>query len=246
MYSTISFVLALAATVAVSLPSPMNRREVRVAARQSNNELTETFAGAFLTTTTGTITSASASFSVPGVKTPAGGDFAATASVFVGLGMDMFQCSNSFMGGIIASTNSGSSTFAAVGIESDGQIIDIPNFIVSAGDDITMSINATDSTTGTVHILNQNTGGIVSLDIPTDTVCSGTVSWLVTDLVFGGNLAPLAAFGTVDFVDASAQTSSGPLDLSGATVLDMIQNNVVLTSSTLTSSTVSVLDLNAV
>ncbi|EKM59971.1 uncharacterized protein PHACADRAFT_250794 [Phanerochaete carnosa HHB-10118-sp] len=131
-------------------------------------------------------------------------------------------------------------------MNSTGQIVDIPNFNVSAGDNITISLNATSTTSGTVYIINQSTGQNVSEVVPTGPLCLEEADWLVTDLILGGTPVPLAAFGSIDFANASAQTPSGPLDLSGAMVLDISQNNTVLTSSSVTSSNVTVIDLNAV
>ena len=55
-----------------------------------------------------------------------------------------------------------------------------------------------------------------------------------------GGLVPFANFGTVTFTDATATSSSGTTTgPSGATIIDIEQNNQVLTSCSASSSSVT-------
>lgn len=64
--------------------------------------------------------------------------------------------------------------------------------------------------------------------------------WIVEDFSSGGSLVPFANFGTVTFTGASASGSSGTVTPSGATLIDIKQNNKVLTSSSVSGSSVTV------
>lgn len=64
--------------------------------------------------------------------------------------------------------------------------------------------------------------------------------WIVEDFQENSSLVPFANFGTVTFTNASATGSSGAAGPSGAEILDIQQNGVVLTSVSTSSSSVTV------
>ena len=71
-----------------------------------------------------------------------------------------------------------------------------------------------------------------------DALCGEDVEWIVED--FGRPTVPFADFGQVVFTGAHATTAGGVVGLDGATVLDISQNNRVLTKSSINGSTVTV------
>lgn len=64
--------------------------------------------------------------------------------------------------------------------------------------------------------------------------------WIVEDFSTTSGLVPFANFGTVSFTGCSAVGSTGTVTPSGATLLDIKQNGVVLTNSVVSGSTVTV------
>ena len=64
--------------------------------------------------------------------------------------------------------------------------------------------------------------------------------WIVEDFESGGSLVNFANFGTVTFTGAQATDNGSKVGPSGATLIDIKQNNQVLTSSSVTSNSVKV------
>ena len=60
--------------------------------------------------------------------------------------------------------------------------------------------------------------------------------WIVEDFEEGNSLVTLTNFGSVTFTGASASTASSSVGLTGATIIDMQQNSVTLTSVSVGSS----------
>lgn len=60
--------------------------------------------------------------------------------------------------------------------------------------------------------------------------------WIVEDFEEGSSLVTLTNFGSVTFTGASASTASSSVGLTGATIINMEQNSVVLTSVSVGSS----------
>lgn len=72
-------------------------------------------------------------------------------------------------------------------------------------------------------------------------LCQQNAEWIVEDFEEGNSLVPFANFGTVVFTGASAGTSSGTtVGPTGSVLIDIQQNNQVLTSVSSTSSSVTV------
>jgi hypothetical protein len=64
--------------------------------------------------------------------------------------------------------------------------------------------------------------------------------WIVEDFSENSGLVPFANFGTVTFTNAKATTSSGTVGPNGADIIDIRQNNKVLTDASISGSTVVV------
>ena len=104
-------------------------------------------------------------------------------------------------------------------------------------------MDATSDTTGTATIENVSTDESVthtfSGGVDGD-LCEYNAEWIVEDFEEGNSLVPFANFGTVTFSDAEATDGSSTVGPSDATIIDIEQNNKVLTSVTVSSSSVTV------
>ncbi|KAJ4482393.1 peptidase A4 family-domain-containing protein [Lentinula aciculospora] len=124
--------------------------------------------------------------------------------------------------------------------------VDTNDFPVSAGDVITVNIQATSNSEGTVTLVNESTGMSFTIDLTSPTKLSflggQNAEWIVEDYTQNGGLVPLADWGTVTFVNASASTSANnKLGLEDATVFDIEQFNDIMTSVSINSdSSVSI------
>ena len=120
---------------------------------------------------------------------------------------------------------------------------DFSGISMKAGDQIKMTVTATSTTTGTAVIENLTTGTTVSHTFSggtEGTLCETNAEWIIEDFEENGSLVPLANFGTVTFTSASAVKSGTTVGVTGATIIDIEQNNQVLTDcSTSGSSTVT-------
>jgi hypothetical protein len=117
---------------------------------------------------------------------------------------------------------------------------DFSNFAVSAGDIIAVSIVASPSSQGTVTLTNESTGESVSktLSAPdsSTTLRGRNAEWIVEDFGVNGSPVSIADFGTVTFTNCIATTGDESLDLNGATVIEIMQNNRVMTNVTIEGS----------
>ncbi|KAK3316506.1 acid proteinase [Apodospora peruviana] len=117
------------------------------------------------------------------------------------------------------------------------------NFAISAGDSITMTATATSTSSGSVTIKNNTKGKTVTHSFSGQSahLCETNAEFIVEDFEENGSLVPFANFGTVTFTGAKVTTTSGAtVGVSGASILDIKQNNVVLTNcGTSGSSTVT-------
>ncbi|KAJ0122377.1 protease acp1 [Diaporthe amygdali] len=116
---------------------------------------------------------------------------------------------------------------------------------ISAGDSIKMTVTATSKTGGSAVIENLTTGTTVTEDfsnVSDGSLCEYNAEWIVEDFEECSSsndcsLVPFADFGTVTFTSASAVKSGTTVGVTGATIIDIEQNNKVLTSCSDTSST---------
>ena len=114
---------------------------------------------------------------------------------------------------------------------------DFSGISISAGDVIKATVTAHSTTSGVAIIENVTTGKTVTKDLTSSSaLCEQDAEWIVEDFEEGGGLVPFANFGTVTFYDASASSYTP----SGATIIDIKQNNKVLTSVSTSGSSVTV------
>lgn len=120
---------------------------------------------------------------------------------------------------------------------------DFKSITISAGDVIKVSVDATSTTTGTATVDNLTTGQSVTHTFSggtTGTLCETNAEWIVEDFEQNGALVPFANFGTVTFSNAQAIENGQTVGPSGAQIMDIEQNGVILTSSSDTSNSVTV------
>lgn len=122
---------------------------------------------------------------------------------------------------------------------------DFSGISINAGDSISVSVVSSSSTSGTATIQNLSSGQTVKkhLTAPDSSSALGgqNAEWIVEDFEEGDSLVNLDNFGTVTFTSASAGLSSGDsVGTDGADIIDIEQNNKVLTSVSSSSSQVKV------
>ncbi len=116
------------------------------------------------------------------------------------------------------------------------------NLAINSGDVIKLTVTASSTTSGTAVIENLTSGQQVSKTLSsTHALCEQNAEWIVEDYEQGGSLVPFCDFGTVAFTNAYATTTSGShITPNGATIIDIEQNNKVLTSVSENSNGVTI------
>ena len=119
---------------------------------------------------------------------------------------------------------------------------DFSGITISAGDTIKLTVTTSSTTSGKAVIENLTTGTTVSKSLTSSyALCEENAEWIVEDFESDGSLVPLCDFGAVTFTDAYATTKSGTrVSPNGATLVDLEQNNKVLTSVAEHSSGVTI------
>ncbi|KIY46402.1 hypothetical protein FISHEDRAFT_47324 [Fistulina hepatica ATCC 64428] len=209
----------------------------RVETNQTNVEYSENWAGAVLVSSS--YTAVTGTFTVPTPSVPSGsssGSYSASAWV----GIDGDTCQTAILQTGVDFTIDGSS------VSYDGwyewypdYAYDFSGISFSAGDVVTVTVTASSKTSGTAVIENTSTGETVSTTLSSSySLCEENAEWIVEDYEEGDALVALADWGTVTFTDAEATTSSGTVTPEDATIIDIEQDNKVLTSVTASSSEV--------
>jgi hypothetical protein len=101
-------------------------------------------------------------------------------------------------------------------------------------------VTASSKTSGTAVVENVSTGTTVTHTFSNEgsegDLCEYNAEWIVEDYEENGSLVQFADFGTVTFTGCSATDSGKTVGTSGATIIDIEQNNKVLTSCSVPSS----------
>ncbi|KAI0035573.1 aspergillopepsin [Vararia minispora EC-137] len=194
------------------------------------------WSGAVLVAGSSTFKTVTGTFTVPTPREPSGGSGTHSSSAWVGIDGDTCQTAI-LQTGIDFNVNGGSVSFDAWFEWFPAFAQDFSGITVRAGDSITTTVTATSLTSGTATIVNHSTGQTVSHTFSGQpSLCQENAEWIVEDFQQGNSLVPLSNFGTVTFTGASA----GGTSPSGATIINMEQNNRVLTSASVSGSSVSV------
>ncbi|KAI0040157.1 hypothetical protein FA95DRAFT_1503242 [Auriscalpium vulgare] len=206
----------------------------------TNVEYSSNWAGAVWESASGTYKSVTGTFVVPTPKAPSGGSGTYSASAWVGIDGD--TCDTAILQTGIDFTISGSSVSYDAWYEwYPDYAYDFSGIPISAGNTIKLTVTATSTKAGSAVIENVTTGKTVTKSLTSSAaLCEENAEWIVEDYDENNSEVPFANFGTVTFTSASATTGSGSVGPSGATIIDIRQNNQVLTSVSTSSSGVTI------
>jgi hypothetical protein len=183
-------------------------------------------------------------FVVPTPSLPAG-----SAAIWVGIDGDTYG--NAILqAGVDVTVNSDGSTSYDSWYEWYPQYsitIDPSQFSFGAGDTVFVSVQATDSTDGTVILQNLSTGQsttqTVSAPDSSSALGGQNAEWIVEDFEENGSQVAFTNFGSVSFTNTVAQTAQGSqLGVDGADIIEIqdANKNVVTQVSIPSSSEVDV------
>ncbi|KUI54422.1 Aspergillopepsin-2 [Cytospora mali] len=104
---------------------------------------------------------------------------------------------------------------------------------VTAGDVIKMTVTATSDTAGKAVLENETTGKTVTKSFSGNVegdLCRKNAEWIVEDFEEGDSLVSFADFGTVKITSATGKAGDSTINPSSATIIDIEQDDKVLTS----------------
>jgi hypothetical protein len=209
----------------------------------SHEEYSSNWAGAILIGSG--YTAVTGQFTVPTPKVPSGSSSSGTYSASAWVGIDGDTWGNAILQtGVDFTISNGKVSYDAWYEWYPDYAYDFTGITISAGDVIKVTVTAASKSSGTAVIENVTTGKSVS-----HTFSSGSTEgslgevnaeWIVEDFESDGSLVNLVNFGTVTFTGAQATDDGAKVGPSGATLIDIKQNNKVVTSSSVTSNSVKV------
>ncbi|KAK3332200.1 acid proteinase [Cercophora scortea] len=184
--------------------------------------------------------SVTATITVPTPKKPSGGSSSTQYAASAWVGIDGDTCQTAILqSGVDFYVQGTSVSFDAWYEWYPDYAYTFSGFSISAGDSITMTVTASSTSAGSVKLTNNTKGKSVthSFSGETNKLCETNAEWIVEDFEENGALVPFADFGTVTFSGASVTTTSGStLGVTGADILDIKQNNVVLTDCSISGT----------
>ncbi|KAJ7061498.1 aspergillopepsin [Mycena amicta] len=265
MFFAASLLSALLASAAFAAPSRLEDRILRrrEGARRSGPRLPATggisnlikpdntshvafssnWAGAAFESPANTYRSVTGTFTVPTPKVPSGSSTSGTYAASAWVGIDGDTCGTAILQtGIDFTITNGRVSFDAWYEYFPDFAHDFTGIPISAGNSIKLTATASSATAGTLTIQNLSTGVTVSKAVTsTARLCFENAEWIVEDFEEGSSLVPFANFGTVTFTGAVATLQSGgTTGPTGSVLIDIEQNNNVLTSVSSTSNSVTV------
>ncbi|KAJ5638424.1 hypothetical protein N7528_000814 [Penicillium herquei] len=189
-------------------------------------------------------TSVSGVFTVPTPQAPNGstGTGSYAASAWVGIDGDTWNKAI-LQTGIDFIVKGGNASFSAWYEWYPQYAYDFTNISISAGDEIKVSVQATSTSTGFAVVENLSTGVKVSHEFfggEGGELGELNAEWIVEDFQQGLALVDFANFGTVSFRNACAVDNGTVVGPSAASLVDIKQRGIVLTSSSVTDNTVVV------
>ncbi|PMD18859.1 hypothetical protein NA56DRAFT_680570 [Hyaloscypha hepaticicola] len=204
-------------------------------------QYSENWSGAAITSppTGQTFNAVSGKITVPTPSAPSGvastdGDYAASA--WVGIDGNTYSTAILQTGLDFTVSTSGAVSYSAWYEWYPDYAMDF-DLTISAGDVISMYVNATTTTSGSATIENLTTGKTVTKSLTSTSALGGeNAEWIVEDFEEGNSLIAFADFGNVTFTDCVAATAESSEGVSTATIMD-IENtsNQVLTDKNLIS-----------
>ncbi|KAJ5675787.1 aspergillopepsin-2 [Penicillium macrosclerotiorum] len=190
-------------------------------------------------------TAVTGQFTVPTPKVPSGSSSSGTYSASAWVGIDGDTWSDAILQtGVDFTISNGKVSYDAWYEWYPDYAYDFSGISISAGDVIKVTVTASSKSSGTATIENVTKGKTVSHTFTSSSVEGdlGEVNaeWIVEDFESGGSLVNFANFGTVTFTGAAATDNGSSVGPSGSTIIDIKQNNEVLTSVSTTSNSVTV------
>ncbi|KAJ5873506.1 uncharacterized protein N7473_013379 [Penicillium subrubescens] len=190
-------------------------------------------------------TAVTGQFTVPTPKVPSGSSSSGTYSASAWVGIDGDTWGDAILQtGVDFTITNGKVSYDAWYEWYPDYAYDFTGIAISAGDVIKVTVTAASKSSGTAVIENVTTGKSVSHTFSSSSTQGSlgevNAEWIVEDFESGGSLVNFANFGTVTFTGAQATDNGSKVGPSGATLIDIKQNNQVLTSSSVTSNSVKV------
>ncbi|KAF2673935.1 acid proteinase [Microthyrium microscopicum] len=254
---TSTILTTLLATTALAAPFTSHRRARRDAQRTrrslprqnatmiqstdgSNIDYDSNWAGAVLigsgyTSVTGTIT-------VPVPSAPSGGSRNTEYSASAWVGIDGDTCQSAILQtGVDFYVQNGKTSYDAWYEWYPDYSYTFDGFAVNAGDSISMTVTSAGTSGGSAVITNHGTGKTVTHTFTGQqgALCNTNAEWIVEDFSSGDSLVPFADFDAVTFTGASAVSNGQTVDVDGSTIVDIRQNNQVLTDCSAGGSSVT-------
>ncbi|KAA8649272.1 hypothetical protein EYZ11_005528 [Aspergillus tanneri] len=223
-------------------PFKPDTQEVLQLNKTSHEQYSSNWAGAVLIGSG--YTSVTGEFVVPKPSVPSGGSSGGQYCASAWVGIDGDTCSSAILQtGIDFCAQGSSVSFEAWYEWYPDSSYNFDNFGVSVGDNIRVTVDASSKTSGTATVENVSTGQKVSHTFNGNVagnLCETNAEWIVEDFESSGSLVQFADFGTVTFTGAKASTGGSSVGPSGATIMDIKQNNQVFTSSSVSGDEVTV------
>lgn len=223
-------------------PYKAGTNEVLHLNKTAQEEYSSNWAGAVLIGTG--YTAVTAEFTVPTPRVPSGGSPNKQYCASAWVGIDGDTCSSAILQTGIDFCIQGSSVSYDAWYEwYPDYAYDFSGISISAGDVIKVTVDATTRTAGTATVENVSKGQSVTHTFNGGVdgdLCEYNAEWIVEDFESNGSLVPFANFGTVTFSGAEATDGGSSVGPSGATIMDIEQNNQVLTSSSVSGNSVTV------
>ncbi|RAL07795.1 A4/G1 family peptidase [Aspergillus homomorphus CBS 101889] len=209
---------------------------------EKNAQYSSNWAGAVLIGTG--YTAVTAEFTIPTPSVPSGGSSREQYCASAWVGIDGDTCGTAILQTGLDFCVEGSSVSYDAWYEwYPDYAYDFSGISFSAGDVVKVTVDASSKTAGTATVENVTKGKTVthtfSGGVDGD-LCEYNAEWIVEDFEQNSSLVPFANFGTVTFSNAYATKSGSTVGPSGATIIDIEQNNNVLTSVSTSSSEVVV------
>lgn len=208
----------------------------------SNVQYSSNWAGAVLIGTG--YTAVTGEFTVPTPKAPSGGSSSESYSASAWVGIDGDTYGNAILQtGVDFTVQGGQVSYDAWYEWFPDYAYDFSGIDISAGDVIKVTVEASSKSSGTATVENTSTGKKVSHTFSNDVqgdLGEVNAEWIVEDFESGGSLVSLVDFGSVTFTNAEATTGGSTVGPSGATLLDIKQNNKVVTKSSVSGGEVTV------
>ncbi|KAJ5464788.1 uncharacterized protein N7458_000474 [Penicillium daleae] len=189
-------------------------------------------------------TGVSAEFTVPKPQAPSGASSNTQYCASAWVGIDGDTCTSAILQtGVDFCIQNGVVSYDAWYEWYPDYAYDFTGITISAGDLIKVSVDATSTITGTAILENLSTGQSEKHTFTSGVqgdLCEYNAEWIVEDFEENNGLVPFANFSTVTFSNAQATDGGSVVGPSGATLIDIEQNGVVLTQSSNTNDSVTI------